>query len=173
MVRRYRPNISEAEFQVLRKQEYDRYYRSTALYEPRLWSFEDEARVLFASNMCDRELSESMYRSIKSIQHRRQIIKNGRSKHLFMFNDVLGQLNKEFLQYRLPQPNTYEQYLYYAAFDGTVFGREYPYNLANIIPYLQKSSLLEYADIVKDYLKESFINGNDNSFLIHLGIDKE
>lgn len=70
---------SEDTYRAYKRKEYARYYESTQLYERRKW--EDE-EVLFLINnykQPTRELSAEMQRSIKSIEHRKRIL---RDKHL-------------------------------------------------------------------------------------------
>ena len=51
-----------------------RYYAKTALYEPRGWT-DEEVEMIMAREKSDRELSEILHRSMKSIVGKRCLVK--------------------------------------------------------------------------------------------------
>ena len=58
-----------------------KYYNKTALYLPRKWT-ENEIQMLFDENISDRELSEKIHRSMKSIVLKRHRVRKETDKPL-------------------------------------------------------------------------------------------
>lgn len=56
-----------------------RYYAKTALYEPRKWT-DEEVEMIVAREKSDRELSEILHRSMRSILSKRHKVKKMQSK---------------------------------------------------------------------------------------------
>ena len=52
-----------------------RYYSKTALYEPRKWT-DEEVEMIMGREKSDRQLSEILQRSMKSIVKKRYMVKN-------------------------------------------------------------------------------------------------
>lgn len=69
---------SEEAYKKYKRRQYDTYYRATALYKRRLWQADEEMAVI-KQNCTDRELSKEVHRSIKSIEHKRRLLKDGKT----------------------------------------------------------------------------------------------
>lgn len=72
---------SEEAYKKYKHRQYDNYYRATALYKRRLWQADEEMAVIKQS-CTDRELSKELHRSIKSIEHKRRSLKDGKTRWL-------------------------------------------------------------------------------------------
>lgn len=72
---------SEEAYKKYKHRLYDNYYRATALYKRRLWQADEEMAVIKQS-CTDRELSKELHRSIKSIEHKRRSLKDGKTRWL-------------------------------------------------------------------------------------------
>lgn len=72
---------SEEAYKRYKHRQYDNYYRATALYKRRLWKADEEMAVI-KQDCTDRELSKELHRSIKSIEHKRRSLKDGKTRWL-------------------------------------------------------------------------------------------
>lgn len=66
---------TDADYRKAKRKFYKYYYAGTANYRPRFWE-ENEDVILINWDGTDRELSEVLKRSTKSIQHRRSRLKH-------------------------------------------------------------------------------------------------
>lgn len=67
---------TEEKYKVAKAREYARYYKATQLYKPRRWTdTEEDLLVRLSTTQCNAQLSVTLSRSIKSIEHRRSILK--------------------------------------------------------------------------------------------------
>lgn len=72
---------SEEAYKKYKRRQYNNYYRATALYKRRLWQ-DDEEMAVIKQNCTDMELSKELHRSIKSIEHKRRLLKDGKTRWL-------------------------------------------------------------------------------------------
>ncbi len=73
---------SEESYRKWREKEYRRYYTSTQLYKPRKWTDEDEDLLLKHYSLTAMELSPILHRSVKSIEHRKSVLRKRGLVHI-------------------------------------------------------------------------------------------
>lgn len=66
---------SEESYRRYKRNEYTRYYGQTQLYPARRWTTEEEDFIVNNSDMFARDLSVYLQRSIKSVEHRKGVLR--------------------------------------------------------------------------------------------------